>query len=348
MNPRLMAFQKHILNDAAMVEDPTDLLYLTGLSLSKGTLVVTKDDAALFVDGRYFAVAERKAPCAVRLTREASGPSSDPLFEWLQGRSVRTLEFDSFATSYDRFVGLQRSMQGMELLPRKSLLQKPRSVKEPHEIALLKKAQNLTFRGLEHVEGKLKEGISEEELAFEFEVFVRKNGASGLSFGPIVAFGENTAYPHHRAGKTKLTKNQPVLIDVGAIVEEYHGDLTRVVFFGEPHPLLQKWLIWTQLAQRKAMDAVRAGILVKELDLIARAVFAEHGVEEKFSHGLGHGIGLETHEFPSLKAVGVDRDAKVSAGMVITIEPGLYQPGVGGVRWEDMIVVLENGYERLS
>ena len=288
-------------------------------------------------------MAEKNAPCAVRLLQESG---SDPLLQWLQGRNVRKLAFDSALTPYVRFERLQKSMTEIELVPCKALLQRQRSVKDANELAALKKAQALTFRGFQHVESKLKVGVSEEELAFEFEMFVRKNGASGLSFAPIIAFGNNTAYPHHRAGKTVLANDQVVLIDVGAIVDEYHGDLTRVVFFGEPNPTIQKWLTWTQLAQKKAMEAVKEGVLVKELDLIARAVFAEHGVEEKFTHGLGHGIGLETHEFPGLKSTGVDRESKLLAGMVITIEPGLYQPSVGGVRWEDMIVVLENGHER--
>lgn len=343
MNSRLTVFQKHLAYEAAIIEDPTDLLYLTGMTLSRGILAVTKKDAILIVDGRYIGMAGKHAPCPIGLLRE-SGP--DALLEWLEGKNVRKLAFDSATTCYNRFESLKKAMPQIELIPQKSLLQGLRAIKDAKEIAALKKAQALTYRGFQHVENLLQDGVSEEALAFEFEVFVRKNGASGLSFPSIIAFGENSAYPHHRAGKTKLAKDQVVLIDVGAIVDEYHGDLTRVVFFGKPDTTVQKWLGWTQLAQKKALEAVREGVLVKELDLIARKVFAEHGVEEKFSHGLGHGVGLETHEFPSLKAAGVDRDVQLRAGMVITIEPGLYQLGIGGVRWEDMIVVLENGYER--
>ncbi len=345
MNSRLHALQKQLGHEAILIEDPTNLLYLTGLSLSRGMLALTKDDAALFVDGRYFAIAERNSPCPVRLFRESD---CEVLLEWLLGRNVKVLTFDSTVTSYDRFTSLNRGMPDIQLMADKAPLLRHRAVKDAAEITALKKAQNLTYRGFQHVEKQLREGVSEEEMAFEFEMFVRKHGASGLSFESIVAFGENTAYPHHRAGKTKLMKDQTVLIDVGAIVDQYHGDMTRVVFFGKPDPTIEKWLHWTQSAQKKAMAAVRAGVLVKELDLIARSVFKEHGVEEKFTHGLGHGIGLETHEFPSLKATGADRDVKLAAGMLITIEPGLYQPGLGGVRWEDMVLVLEDGYEKLG
>ena len=342
MKERLSHFQKYLHEEAALIENPTDLFYLTGLMLSLGSLLVTKKDAALFVDGRYFAIAEKKAPCPVKLVKEGT----QPMKEWLQERNVQTLAFDSATSSYERFEGLQKMLPGVRLVPQGSLLKQARSIKGPSEIASLKKAQALTHKGFQHMEKLLKEGITEEEVAFEFEVFIRKHGASGCSFGPIVAFGENSAYPHHRAGKTKLAKNQVVLIDIGAIVEEYRGDFTRVVFFGEPNPTLQKWLEIVLLAQKKAMEAIREGVLVKELDLIARKIFAEHGLEEKFCHGLGHGIGLETHEFPSLKAAGIHRDVKLEKGMVITIEPGLYQPGLGGLRWEDMVLVLEHGYEQ--
>lgn len=343
MNARLTTLQKHLIHEAAIIEDPTNLLYLTGLCLSRGILMVTKDDAVLFVDGRYFATAERHAPCPIRLLKEGG---LEDLREWLEGRNVKHLSFDSTLTTYDRFTELAQSFSGIELAPQKAMLLRQRSIKDGKELALLKKAQALTYRGFQHVESLLREGVTEEELAFEFEQFVRKHGASGLSFGSIIAFGENGAYPHYRAGKAKLQRNQAVLIDVGAIVDEYKGDLTRVVFFGEPNPMIQKWLKLTQQAQKKALDAIRPGVSVKELDLAARSVFKEHGVEEKFIHGLGHGVGLEVHEFPSLKSTGADRDIKLVKGMVVTIEPGLYEPGIGGVRWEDMICVTDDGYER--
>lgn len=339
---RLSNFQKMIIADAALVENPTDLLYLTGLHFSCGTLAVTSQDAVLFVDGRYFAKAEREAPCAVRLLE------GEALFDWLQGRKVRTLEFDSAFTSCDRFEILKAKLADVQLVSRSSLLQSHRSVKDANEIVSLRKACELTMRGFEHARSLLKEGVSEEEIAFEFEVFVRKNGASGLSFDSIIAFGENTAYPHYRPGKARLKKDQPVLIDVGAIVDSYHGDLTRVVFFGKADPILEKWLEWTKEAQHTAMKAARAGVRIGDLDRVARDVFARYGVEEYFTHGLGHGIGLETHEFPRIKSFGSDQNEHLRAGMVITIEPGLYRPGLGGVRFEDMFLISEGGCEKIG
>jgi Xaa-Pro aminopeptidase len=245
-------------------------------------------------------------------------------------------------------LALKEQLKEIDLQAGSFLLKEMRVIKDEKEIEALQKAAHLTWRGIQWIKGLLKEGITEEELAFEFEFFVRKNGASGLSFDPIIAFGENSAYPHYRAGQNQLKKNQIVLMDVGAIVGQYRGDLTRVVFFGEPDPQLQKMLEWTRQAGTQAIHAARVGAHFGQLDQVARSVFAKHGVEEWFAHGLGHGIGLETHEFPNIREAGPDKDVLIEAGMVFTIEPGLYRPGLGGVRWEEMVLVTRGGAEKLG
>jgi len=336
---RIEIVRKSLTTDAVLIENTADLLYLTGLQLSKGVLGITKEEAILFVDGRYFAKAEREVECSVRLLE------GNAVFTWLEAKGIKTVEFDGAYTSYDRYLMLKAQFKGMELEAGSSLLKEIRVVKEAKEIEALRQAADLTWRGMKHMKSLLKEGISEEELAFEFEVYVRKNGASGLSFEPIIAFGENSAYPHYRAGKAQLKKNQIVLMDVGAVMNLYRGDLTRVVFFGEPDPQLEKMLKWTQEAQKKAIALAREGSRFGQLDEAARSVFKEMEAEEFFTHGLGHGIGLETHEYPSIRATGPDKEVPLKAGMVFTVEPGLYRPGLGGVRWEDMILVTENGPE---
>jgi Xaa-Pro aminopeptidase len=299
-------------------------------------------ESVLFVDGRYFAKAEREFGSYVRLLNKTA------VADWLEARGVKTLEFDGAHTSYERYLTLKKELQGIELKAGSSLLKNMRVIKEKGEIEALKRAADLTWRGAKFIKGLLKEGISEEEVAFEYEVFVRKSGASGLSFDSIIAFGENSAYPHHQAGKDRLKENQIVLMDVGAVVDAaYRGDLTRVIFFGEADLQLKNMLRWTREAQAHAIEKVEIGVTCGELDQAARTIFAKHGVEELFTHGLGHGIGLETHEFPSLKKEGVDKDVFLEAGMVFTIEPGLYRPGLGGVRWEDMILLTRSGVEKL-
>jgi Xaa-Pro aminopeptidase len=316
--------------ECALIENPIDLFYLTGMKFSRGSLVVTRREMVLFLDGRYLGKAQKDLTIRVMPIEQMN--------DWIGKREV---EIDGAVTTVDRFETLKK---GLNIKVRSGLLKQQRAIKEKGEIEALKRAQDVTRSGFEHVQGQLREGVSEEELGWQFEMFVRKAGASGLSFESIVAFGENSAYPHYRAGKTRWKKGQIVLFDLGAVVDGYAGDMTRVVgASGE----LEKMLHWTIMAQQKAMETIRVGNTFGDLDRAARKVFQEMGVEELFTHSLGHGIGLETHEFPLIKITSADRDVKIEEGMVFTIEPGLYKPGLGGVRWEDVFVATNDGYVKL-
>ncbi len=327
----------HFKVDALVIEDPVDLFYLTHISVSLGRLVIGKQEAILFVDGRYIEMAKKEAPCQVALFSEFKQSME----------SLHRIAFDSHFVSYEGYLELKKTLSSKELIPIASILKSLRMKKEAKEILALKKAQELTQAGLFHVQSLLQEGVSEQELALEFEFFCRRKGAEKLSFSPIVAFGENSAFPHHRAGKSTLRQNQIVLIDVGAVVNGYAGDMTRVVFFGNPDPRLQKDEELIRKAQKEAIALVRPGILFKELDEKVRSILDRHGCGALFTHGLSHGIGLETHEWPSLKIQGGDRDLVLESGMVFTVEPGIYRPGLGGVRHEDVVVVTDAGYEIL-
>lgn len=321
--------------DGCLIEEPNDLFYLTGLSLSVGKLWVSPSGACLFVDGRYYGKAKKEAPCPVALI--------DSFKESFQ--TAKQIAFDSAFITYNGLLALKNDFPHVEWVPVSSPVKSIRLCKSPNEIEALEKAARLTWEGYQRILQILKEGITEAEVALEFEIFCRKNGASGLSFEPIIAFGENSAYPHHRAGNTPLKNNQIVLIDVGAVVDKYRGDMTRVFFFGEPDPQLTRLNEIVQKAQRKAVAHVRPGIRVEELDQIVREEFRRENVEELYTHGLGHGIGLQTHEYPIIKVNGKDKDLILKPGMVFTIEPGLYQPGLGGVRYEDTVLVTETGCE---
>ena len=318
-----------------LIENPSDLFYLTGLCLSLGKLLISSSRATLFVDGRYYEVAKAKAPC--------------PVFKWEDFKSTPDgkIAFDSSFVTYQNFLNLKNLLPLVEWVPLASPLKHLRVLKEAKEIQALKKAAALTRDGIQRVASLLKEGMSEEELAFEFEFYCRKEGAMGLSFETIIAFGENSAYPHHRTGKAKLKHNQVVLVDAGAIVDSYHGDLTRIFHFGKPDPRIVHLEQIVKRAKEKALQHIRPGIHLKELDEIVRAEFDRDHVKQLYMHSLGHGVGLETHEFPRIKFDGEDRDLILKSGMVFTIEPGLYQAGLGGIRLEDMILVTENGHEKL-
>lgn len=317
--------------DFLFVDDPIDLFYLTGLSLSKGRLVAFSDRAILFVDGRYVERAKREAPCLVQSTG----------LEQLLSK-YRKGAFDSLFTSFEEHRLLQNQFPHIEWVPLPKPLKELRLFKEESEIAALRKASQLTAEGMRYLLPLFKEGVTEEELALEFEIFCRRKGASRLSFSPIIAFGENSAYPHYRAGKAKLQRDQIVLIDVGAVVDAYAGDSTRVFFFGRPHQELNRLYQLVQRAQKKAIAAIRPGVRLGELERLAREELQQE--EKFFVHGLGHGIGLETHEYPRLKE---DVSLILKPGMVFTIEPGLYYPGLGGVRCEDAVLVTETGCDLL-
>lgn len=327
MDQRLKRFQA-TLNDVngALIESPVDLLYLTGLHLSRGRLWVA-DEPCLFVDGRYLEVAKKSLPYSVRSIDE-------------KVTLPKKVVFDSAFTSYDAFSQLKKKWPDTEWIAISSPLKYLRAIKEPSEMIALQRASRLTLSGIEHVKHLIAEGVTEKEIAFQFEFFCRKQGASGFSFDSIVAFAEASAYPHYRAGNQKLQKNQLVLIDVGAIVDGYRGDLTRTLFFGTPHPELLRFQKLVKEAFDAAFDLVRPGVVFAELDKAARKVFQAAGVEKLFVHSLGHGIGLEAHEYPTIRS---DTKDVIQAGMVFTIEPGLYQPGLGGIRFEETILVTETG-----
>lgn len=333
---RLIVWVKKKGLDVLWVEDPVDLYYLTGISFSLGKMAITQKEARLFVDGRYIAAAQ-KAPCPAFLPSEFKNYMAP----------FSKAGFDSAFVSFDQFQNMKNKFPNLEWIPVSSPLKDLRLIKDAGEIALLKKAAKLTFQGYKHIASLLKEGVSEEELSLEFEIFCRKNGASKLSFSPIVAFGENSAYPHHRAGKTRLKKDQIVLFDLGAVVEGYAGDLTRVDFFGKaPKQLVEDYEL-IRSVQKKVVERIAPKVRFGDLDLLARGELEKMGCGKLFTHGLSHGIGLDVHEYPSLRHEEGDKDLMLEEGMVFTVEPGIYREGLGGVRYEDVVLVTKKGHEVL-
>jgi Xaa-Pro aminopeptidase len=332
---KLQSFFKTWKADGCLIENSLDLFYLTGLQLSVGILVILPGSAKLFVDGRYIEFAKKHSPFPVELL------SKEAVSAFL--RRVCTLVFDSFSTTVLREEQLKKLYAGV-LTGVPQPLKELRVIKDAAELKTMKKSANVVWKGFEHIRRSLKVGVTEKELALSFEIFCRKLGAEKLSFDPIIAFGKNSAYPHYRAGNVKLKKGDIVLIDIGVVVDRYHSDMTRTVFFGKPDPRL----ILLETVVKKAHDAAlvlcKSGTKIGDIDKAARQVVQKAGLQELILHSLGHGIGLETHEFPRLKYQGEDQDVILREGMVITIEPGLYLPGVGGIRYEDTIAITPKGY----
>jgi Xaa-Pro aminopeptidase len=311
--------------DALLITNPVDLFYMTGIHLSAGKLLVKGDGAELFVDGRYTTVCEQQAPF----------PLGDDFGKACEGLRIG---FDSSVTSYESYTALKCA----EAVPLEGFMAEVRSVKEPEEVERLRRAADLARRGCDYLVGQLREGASERELVAELEIFWLQQGGEGHSFEPIVAFGENSALPHHRPGERRLKRGDLVLLDMGVQVEDYQSDMTRVEFFGDVDPKLREIHDIVMQAYEAAVAVAKEGVDAEEVDRAARSIIEAAGYE--LPHGLGHGVGLEVHELPRVKS-GIP--AVLEAGNVITIEPGIYLPGLGGVRYENTLLVTEGGLETI-
>jgi Xaa-Pro aminopeptidase len=335
---RIEKLQKTLPVEAFLITNPIDLFYFTGLDLSTGKLLVKKSEATLFVDGRYIEAAIAKSPIPVILANEKT------FLENLKG--VSALGIDSETTSYQGFLDLEKL--GIVIKPLKGVISLLRAVKEFSEIELLKKAADLGSLGHDFVVSLLQEGVSEKDLAFELEYFWKKKGAEGVGFDPIIAFGANSSMPHYRAGDTKLKSGDIVLIDIGVKLDHYYSDMTRVHFFGTPNPKLVEIRDLVLKAHHLAVELLKPGVTIGAVDDAARLFIASNGYGEHFNHGLGHGVGLEIHEYPTVRRVADFAQVALEEGMVITIEPGIYLPKIGGVRIEDTLVITKSGSINLT
>lgn len=330
--------------DLCLVDHPIDLFYYTGLQLSTGRLFVQKDKALLLVDGRYIQVATEQEAIPAALDELHT------LTAWLGSTStLRRCAFDSLRTSYATFEHLSLQFEPLliALTPAPNIYQNVRSIKDTDELQKMRESAQLLHRCFLHVLTLLKAGITEIELARAFEIFALQQGADKLAFDPIIAFGASSAMPHYHPQKIPLQSGDLVLIDIGVSLDRYHSDMTRVVFFEKADPFLLQVYHVVKKSQEAALKTCRPGVCVSMVDEAARAVMRQAQMEDAFLHSLGHGIGLETHEFPRLKSRGDNTHILLETDMVVTVEPGLYYAGKGGVRYEDTIIVTPTGYENL-
>lgn len=337
----------HLKLDVLWVEDQVNLYYLTSLNMSAGKLLIHAGGMALFVDGRYYEMAKKKNPCPVIMQ---SDEALATFFRSLK-KSEILVGFDSTTTTYSSYQKIKKDfekMQGeivLQLVPQNRPLHSLRMIKDQAELITMRKAADICYRGYQHALTFLKEGVVEKDIALEFEIFCRRHGAERMAFQPIVAFGENSAFAHYRAGDARLKKNDIVLMDLGVVVDKYCSDFTRTSFFGTPDHELKSIHDLVTKAHDRCLSLCKEGVRVGDLDIAARKIFADAGKEPLFIHSLGHGLGLDVHEFPLIRATSEDKDVHLKAGMVITIEPGLYLPGKGGVRYEDSLLITKSGFE---
>lgn len=360
MDTRLQRVRKllHDNNvDALLITNVANITYLTNFANfspieREGYVVITKTTNYLITDGRYITAVKDTVKNFDFLEIAAPTPLKKIVEDLIQTHAITTLgieESDLFVSEYKMLKKYCKVLQAVHT----SLL---RRIKEPKEISRLEKACQLGDEAFKNVLPKIQTGITELELAFEIEMLIKKNGAD-ISFTPIVAFGKNAAIPHHHTGHTKLKMNEFVLLDFGVKLDMYCSDMTRTVFFGKATPEQKKIYQTVADAQQKAVNHITSTLLAGEssdlstntvkafdVDTIAREYIISQGYPS-IPHALGHGIGLEVHESPTLSPRSKDT---LTNGMVFSIEPGIYLPHQMGVRIEDLYVIEHNKIKQIT
>ena len=325
--------------EALLVTQPANVRYLSGFkSPQDARVLVTLENAWLITDGRYTAQAGEESRLSVEIV-----PKDWPAFI-AERVGSRRLAFEAESVSYALFETFEEKLPHKPV-PTKGLVGALRLRKTPEEIATLREAARLTDTAFTHILDFVKAGAREVEVALELERFLRLSGADGTSFETIVASGTRSAMPHGVASNKIIQPGELVTLDFGAKLDGYHADMTRTVAVGSVNGELRAMYDAVLKAQEGALHALAPGKTGGELDALARASLTEAGLGEHFTHSLGHGVGLEVHEGPRLAR---DQDERLEPGMAVTVEPGVYKPGEAGVRIEDLAVITEGGYERLS
>lgn len=327
--------------DGMLVSFDRNFRYLSGFSGDAGILLVGREDAVLITDSRYIETAEQEVRGARALMYR--GRLDETIRQEIEALGGRRWGFEADRLTYAEFQRLQALP--VELAPTSALVEGLREVKAPDELAAIRHACQIAVQALEELFPRLRPGMREVEAALWLEMRMRELGAEGPAFEFIVASGPRGSLPHGSASHKQLAKGELVTFDVGCRFLGYHSDITRTVALGQPPEELAKVYRAVLAAQLAGLAAVRAGVPAREVDGAARAVIAAAGYGERFGHGTGHGVGLEIHEQPLLGARG---EATLAAGMVVTVEPGIYLPGVGGIRIEDTVLVTQDGCEILT
>lgn len=329
--------------DAILISHPENRAYLSGFTGSAGHLLITADRAVIATDFRYYDQVALEAPhfelAQIKTTL------NDLLPSMLEG--VTRLAFEADHAAWSTVESWKETAPGVEWLPTKSLTRELRALKDEAEIATLRRAVLLADAALAHGLSEARPGMTEVELAWIIESYMRSHGAQGVAFDLHVASGPNGARPHAHTSDKRLLPGEPIVIDMGAKVDGYRSDLTRTVCLGEPTDADRFWTVYNTVlgAQTAAIAAIRPGLSGKDADGVAREFIAQAGFGGAFGHGLGHGVGLEIHEEPFMGRLST---SVLQQNMVVTVEPGIYLPDWGGVRIEDIVLVTANGCEVLT
>jgi Xaa-Pro aminopeptidase len=330
--------------DGMLITDPRNRRYLSGFSGTAGWLLVTAERAMLAVDFRYYERAEREAPNWEQVHVTDTYPQA--LSGMVRDTDVGRLGVESDHVTLAQFDEIKAKMPEVALVPVVDVVLTLRTIKDEGEIGAIQRAVACADAAYAHLCHVIDTGMTEAEVSWELERHMRLHGASATSFAPIVGSGPNGAMPHATVSDRVIREGEPIVVDFGAVVDGYCSDITRTICLGRGDAKYER--IWQLVleAQVAVEERLRPGMSGKEADAIARDIFAQAGYPDQFGHGLGHGVGLAIHESPRMSPR--SDDVILKPGMVVTVEPGLYLPGWGGVRIEDIVVMRADGAQVLT
>lgn len=344
---RLFLLQREIESarlDAFVIAHPPNIFYLSGFTGSAGILVATNAGAVLFTDARY-AVQAKEEVCSARV-QIVRGSLIGAAGQYLYKRRARRIAYESRRVTVEQKCCLGKILGSrVRWRPWNGKIEAARAIKDIHELELMREAANIACSSWEEILPLVKTGVLETELAAEVEFRMRCKGASGPAFDTIIASGPRGALPHAHASTRAIGKNELVVFDLGAILRGYSSDLTRTVFVGRAPADIRRWYSAVLEAQHAARNILRPGISAQDVDSAARKVLQRAGLGKHFIHSTGHGLGLEVHEIPKL-AWG--EKWVLQPGAVVTLEPGVYVEGRGGIRIEDDALVTQDGAQYLT
>lgn len=338
---KLQAFLAEQQLDAMLVSKPENRLYYSGFTGSSGLLVITGKQALLITDARYVEQAGKQATHYDII--QHGTPLEETLLRVIVKTGSKRIGFESNHLTVQQFEKLVQLSPDLEW--RGQTIDSLRQIKDEREIAVLRKAAALADAAFQHLLPLLKPGLAEKEIALELEYFMRRSGADKNAFDFIVASGTRSSLPHGVASEKLLQRGELLTLDFGCVYENYCSDITRTVALGNVDSQLAHIYEIVRQAQQAALQTLRPGLKACEADKVARDIIVCHGYGQYFGHGLGHGVGLAIHEEPRLAPSG---NTVLEPGMIVTVEPGVYLPGLGGVRIEDTVLITAGGCERLT
>ncbi len=343
MKSRLKQIRKILASkriNLLLISNPLNVRYLTGFTGSTGFCLIGQNVAVFFSDFRYRTQYEKQVDKSFRFVE--GNNYLDLIVREVKGRGFRRLFFEDESFNFRNFTLMRKKLGKIKFLSSSGIVDSMRIIKDKKEISFIKEAAVVNSKALSELVPQIKSGVSEIDLSNFLESSMKKNGSERNAFDTIVASGVRSSLPHGLASTKKIKKGNLITIDFGSVVNGYHADTTRVFSCGEPSKKSRKIYDIVLRAQKAAIEKVAPGVKCGEVDSVARKIIQKEGYGEFFGHGTGHGLGLFIHEAPRIAP---NQDAILQPNMILTIEPGIYLQGWGGVRVEDMILVTEKGKE---